>query len=132
MSALAALLLLLVGATHYGYDLIALAYGGAPAVAKAWFYILRGVEGLALFAVVAVAYRRHRAVLAVCLLGMVEEGQTAACRMSQPIGDLPAYLPAFEGLCGPAWYWVGLCALGLVALGIAYELGGRKRGPGTT
>lgn len=127
MRSLAVALLLLIAATHYGYDLISLAYSQPEAAAKAWFYILRGIEGAALFLVVAVM-AKHRAVLIVCLLGSSEEGLIALCRASKPIGGVPGYAP-FTGLCGQEWYFVGLIAMGLTALGIAYDLG---RGRGKT
>jgi hypothetical protein len=118
---LAVALLLLVGVVHFGYDLIALAYLDPGAAAKAWFYMLRGIEGVALFAFIA-ALHRHKAVIAVCALGMFEEGLTTACRASKPIGGVIGYEP-FSGLCGRERYWLGLGLLGLVALGLAYELG---------
>lgn len=124
---LACVLLLLVGVTHFGYEVIAMAYEQSEAAARAWFYILRGVEGAALFGIIG-SLAKSRAVIAVCLLGMSEESLTAACRVSKPIGELPGYAP-FSGLCGREWYFAGLIALGLVALGIAYDLG---RGRGKT
>lgn len=123
---LAIALLALVGAVHFGYDWIALAYQDHGAAAKAWFYMARGLEGVALFAVVA-ALTRHRGVIAVCLLGMFEEGMTTACRASKPIGGVLGYEP-FSGLCGPEWYRLGLGLLGLIALGLAYEIGRSRHG----
>lgn len=128
MKPLAVALLLLVAVTHFGHELIAGHYQDHEAAAKAWFYTLRGVEGAALFLAVA-ALSRSAAVIAVCSLGAFEESMTAACRASKPIAGLPGYLP-FQGLCGPGWYYVGLIALGLVALALAYDLGrgrGKKR-----
>ena len=124
---LAIALLLTVAATHFGYELLAMGYDQRAAAAKAWFYALRGLEGFVLFAVIA-SLVRSRAVLAVCCLGMSEESLTAACRVAKPIGESPGYAP-FAGLCGQEWYFAGLIALGLVALGIAYDLG---RGRGKT
>lgn len=124
---LAVLLLVLVGVTHFAPDWIAFSYEQPDAAARAWFYMLRGVEGVALFALVA-SLSKHCAVIAVCLLGMFEEGMTTACRASKPIGGALGYTP-FSGLCGSEWYWLGLGLLGLVALGLAYELG---RGRGKT
>ena len=122
---LAVALLFLIGLVHFGYDWIAQAYEQQDAAAKAWYYMLRGVEGVALFGVVASKYR-HRAVTAICLVGMFEEGLTTACRASKPIGGVLGYEP-FAGLCGREWYAIGLVLLGLVALGFAYEIG-RSRG----
>lgn len=123
---LAVPLLLLVALTHFGYEPIALLYEQQEAAAKAWFYMLRGVEGVALFGVVA-AMSRHRAVILVCALGMLEEGMTTACRASKPIGGVLGYEP-FAGLCGPEWYRLGLGLVGLLALAIAYEMGRSTRG----
>lgn len=125
MNKLAVPLLLLVAATHFGYELLALGYEQRAAAAKAWFYVLRGVEGFFLFAIVA-SLIRSRAVVVICLLGMSEESLTAVCRVSRPIGEAPGYAP-FVGLCGDGWYFAGLIALGIVALAIAYDLG-RGRG----
>jgi hypothetical protein len=118
-------LLLVVGVTHFGYDWIAKLYEQQDAAARAWFYMLRGVEGAALFGVIA-TLARSAAVFAVCLLGMFEESLTTACRASKPIGESLGYAP-FAGLCGREWYFAGLIALGLVALAIVYDLG-RGRG----
>ena len=123
---LAAALLCLVGVVHFGYDLIAQTYPDPAAAAKAWFYMARGVEGVALFAIVA-GLTRNRGVIAVCLLGMWEEGLTTACRASKPVGGVLGYEP-FSGLCGPEWYRLGLGLLGLIALALAYETGRERRG----
>lgn len=123
---LAVALLVTVGIVHFGYDWIALAYPDPGAAAKAWFYMLRGLEGVTLFAIVA-ALTRNRGVIAVCLLGMWEEGLTTACRASKPIGGAIGYEP-FAGLCGPEWYRLGLGLLGLIALGLAYEIGRNRCG----
>lgn len=122
-------LLLLIAVTHFGYDVLAMAYEQRAAAAKAWFYVLRGVEGMVLFALFA-GRERKGTVMAVCMLGMSEESLTAACRVSKPIGEAPGYEP-FAGLCGPEWYFAGLGALGLLALAIAYDLG-RGRGSKAT
>lgn len=98
---LAAFLLLLVVGCHYGYDVLAMSYADPAQAGKAWFYILRGVEGAALFGVIA-ALARHPIVFLVCLFGMVEESQTAICRAARPIAEAPA-VEAFTGLCGSPW-----------------------------
>lgn len=125
MKPLAVALLLLVAVTHFGYELIADHYHDHEVAAKAWFYLFRGIEGAALFLAVA-ALSKSAAVIAVCAFGAFEESMTAACRASKPIAGLPGYTP-FEGLCGAGWYYVGLIALGIVALALAYDLG-RGRG----
>ncbi len=118
-------LLALVFSVHFGCDWIGSRYASHEAATKAWFYILRGIEGVALFAAIA-CLQRSRAVIAVCALGMFEEGMTAACRASLPIAEVPG-VSSFSGLCGDDWYRFGLLMQGLVALGIVYELG-RSRG----
>lgn len=123
---LAILLLALVGLTHFGPDWISLAYSQQDAAARAWFYMARGIEGVVLFAVIA-SGKRARAAIPACLLGMFEEGMTTACRASKPIGGVLGYAP-FSGLCGDEWYRLGLGLLGLVALGLAYEIGRNRRG----
>jgi hypothetical protein len=118
---LAVLLLALILGTHYGPDWIGATYVQQEAATKAWFYMARGVAGVVLFALVAIAWR-HRAVTALCLIGMYEEGLTTACRASKPIGGVLGFKP-FSGLCGDGWYLAGLVMLALAALGILYELG---------
>ena len=78
---LAILLLFVIGATHFGPDWIGESYIQQQAATKAWFYMARGAEGVILFALIAIAWR-HRAVTALCLIGMYEEGLTTACRAS--------------------------------------------------
>lgn len=131
MKALAALLLLVVAVTHYGYDLLAAGYADAQAAAKAWFYILRGAGGVVLFAVVLLqAWRRWgRAALIValpCIWGMVEEGQTAACRLGRPIAEAPGH-ELFSGLCGSDWYWLGVVAAAVIG-GMILDYRGRDHG----
>lgn len=123
---LAVSLLALIGTVHFGYDWIAALYPQPDAAARAWFYMMRGVEGLALFAIVA-TLARSRAVFYVCLLGMFEEGATTACRAAKPIGGILGYEP-LAGLCGRDVYGFGLVMLGVVSLGLAYEIGRVRRG----
>lgn len=76
-------LFLLVLLTHYGAAPLADLAGGTE---RAWFYVLRGFEGAALFLVLGAALARGRGVEAfVCLWGAAEEGLTAACRLSNGI-----------------------------------------------
>lgn len=105
---LAAVLLCMIAFTHYGYDPVAGALYAADQqrAARALFYVFRGAEGLALFALVGLLARR-RAVWFACVWGMVEEGETAACRLAVGIENAPGY-EMFSGLCGTGWYWVGL------------------------
>jgi hypothetical protein len=110
---LAMLLLALVAGCHYLYDPLSLLYEKQAAAAPAIFYILRGIEGAALFAIIA-TLRKSPMVLAVCAWGMYEESQTAICRLSRGIANQPAY-GIFEGICGRGWYSIGL----IVALALA-------------
>ena len=122
---LAALLLLSVALCHYGYDPLAAYFGGTGYAARNLFYTLRGLEGAVLFFVVGALVKRP-AVSIVCLWGLLEEGQTAACRVAKGIGQPNKAYETFTGLCGSSLYTLGLFALGLIALGIAYELGGPR------
>jgi hypothetical protein len=117
---LAVLLLVLVVACHFGGDLIAAGYDQPQAASKALFYILRGIEGTALFAVIA-SLARHRWVTAACLFGMFEESQTAICRAARPIAERPA-VELFQGLCGEPWYGVGLFVAALIAVSLLDRL----------
>lgn len=114
MSPLAALLLLAITTTHYGYDVACAVLPGMAHAAKGMFYVLRGFEGALLFAVVA--YLRP-AVFPICLWGMLEEGQTAVCRLaSGPLDKAPPATP-WSGLCGDVT-GVPLYAIGIVAAAI--------------
>ena len=112
-SDLPALLLLAVAVTHYAYAPLSTIYPDPKAAAKALFYILRGLEGALLFAVVA-ALHPTRLVVLVCGWGAVEELQTSACRAALPIGKVePASL--FAGLCGPSAYILGAVIVAVLA-----------------
>jgi hypothetical protein len=113
---LAVLLLAIIVGAHYSADHFAQGYGDPAAASRALFYILRGLEGSALFVVIAIL-ARHRWVSVVCLFGLFEESQTAICRAARPIGERPA-VELFKGLCGDPWYGVGL----IVAVFIASTL----------
>lgn len=118
--ALAIALLLLVAATHYGYAPLAVAFDDTDAAARALFYVFRGVEGTALFALVGVL-SRHPAVWAVCLWGAVEESQTAVCRLGAGIDTDASAVDLFAGLCGPSWYWGGVVIAAMFAVWVAYR-----------
>lgn len=115
---LACFLLLLVGLTHGAYDHLAQFTGSKP---WAVFYVLRGIEGAALFAIVSVL-SRSRLVAVVCAIGMVEESQTAICRVTKDMAH-PAFAPLYEGLCGSPFYTIGLMALAAVG---AFLIGVRR------
>ena len=106
---LASLLLFVVAACHYGYDPLAHFFGGTGYAARNLFYILRGLEGVILFTVIG-SLVRHPAVWVVCLWGLVEEGQTATCRIAKGIGEKNNSYEQFSGLCGAEMYWLGLFA----------------------
>lgn len=110
-------MLALVALVHYGYDPIAtLLPGVSPA---ALFYVLRGVEGAILFAVVLTQASSLPLAL-VAGWGMIEEFQTAACRLSADMGTAPAVV-AFSGLCGPWAYALGIVVIAALAAVVARE-----------
>ena len=125
---LAALLLLSVALCHYGYDPLAQLFGGTGYAARNLFYCLRGFEGVVLFATIGVLAKRP-SVSVVCLWGLLEEGQTAACRIAKGIGAPNKTHETFVGLCGNGAYSMGLFVAGLLALAIWYEIGRAVRGP---
>lgn len=95
-------LLLLVAIVHLGYEpLAAWAYPHAPVAAgKAFFYILRGVEGAVLWlAVLALASDRRPTLVVACAWGAVESAQSAACRLALPIGGSSPVAPSWGGMC---------------------------------
>jgi hypothetical protein len=96
VSRLALFLFVVVLATHAGYPLLASTAADPDAAARSWFYVLRGIEGTALFAVVA-AMARSFGVAVVCAWGAFEESQTSVCRLAMPMGEAPAILSG--GLC---------------------------------
>lgn len=123
MIGLPSLLLVLVVVTHYSYELLATMYSDQQAAAKAWFYILRGVEGCLLFAVIwTLCPRKPRAAFVgasiACAWGMLEEAQTAACRIAMPIANI-ASAPAFRGLCDVVTGWPIYAATMFAALVVA-------------
>lgn len=111
---LAAVLLMLIAFTHYGYEPLASLYADRGQAARAIFYALRGFEGAALFCIVGLLARRN-VVLVVCLWGAFEESQTTVCRLARGIDNSPGY-EAFVGLCGQPMYTLGLWALVCLAL----------------
>lgn len=119
--------MLIVLFTHYSYDPAAeLLFAGSGQASRALFYVWRGIAGVALFALVgALAWDRVHPLLrecmaAGCLWGMVEEGETAVCRLARPIAERPA-VELFSGLCGPLWYQLGLAAACGLALSIVLK-----------
>ena len=123
---LASLLFVSVGLTHFAPDWIASLYGNAEQATKAWFYILRGLEGVVLFAVVG-CLTRSISVAVVCLWGLLEEAQTAVCRLGKPIAESPPH-ELFTGLCGQPAYVSGLIAALVIGTAIGYEISRRGHG----
>lgn len=120
---LAALLLAIVAACHYGYDILAQAYADPGRAARAWFYILRGMEGAVLYVLVGLL-AGHRLVWLVCLWGAFEEGESAVCRLAAGVVNRPAYEP-FEGICGNGWYMAGVVMAAWLAV-LIHENKGKK------
>ena len=89
-------LLAVVVLTHYGYYL-----ADSPQQAENWFYVLRGVEGTALFYMLTRFLKDHYAIV-ICWLGAFEESQTAICGLSWTGGSIPLT----SGLCLESYgYW---------------------------
>ena len=106
MNSLSSLLLVLVLGTHYAPDVLADFYSDPPRAVRALFYVARGIEGAALFAIVwALAPRKplgaYIGVTLACCWGVIEEAQTAACRLSIGIENT-ASASRFSGLCDAA------------------------------
>lgn len=99
-------LLILAAVTHLVPDW--------TAYPKAVFYVLRGYEGFFLFLTIALL-RRSREVWVACAYGMLEEGETAACRLSLAMDKTPV-VEAFQGLCGQGWYQWGPAVVALVCV----------------
>jgi hypothetical protein len=117
---LAALLLILIAATHDGYEPLAQFYEDPDRAARALFYIFRGMEGAILFMLVGLL-ARQRLVWLVCAWGFYEEGSTAVCRLSAGVVK-PVEHHQFEGICGNGWYMAGV----LVAAGLALMIHDNK------
>lgn len=99
-------LLVLVGAVYFGYDPLA-EWLHPPEhqarAAKALFYVLKGIEGAALWlALLALAWNRSWAFVVACGIGAIQSAQVAVCRLAFPIGEAPPAVPAFSGLCSAA------------------------------
>lgn len=121
-----ALLFGVVVVTHYGYPLLS----DTPDAASWLFYILRGVEGMALcYLLLDLAPRMGKLArlwCVICWVGMFEESQTAICGvMADP--HLP--IPLTSGLCleqfGPLPY-----ALAAIAALAYLIIGGRRDSKG--
>lgn len=118
MSSVAALLLLLIAVVHYGIDPICSLVPSLEHSTKALFYVLRGLEGVVLFAVIGFMCR---VLWPICAWGALEEGETAVCRLVAGPLDRPPAAVAWSGLCGEAsglpWYSIGLVIAAMLATG---------------
>lgn len=148
MTALAALLLLMVAATHYGPDLLAAGYPDELAARRALYYVARSFEGAAQYALLAwVCWGWARAteprrlkgpapaipsmlVVWVCGVGCIEHLQAGACRLAIGITNRPPPVQPLAGLCGDLGgvplYMLGLGASAFLAATIAAHIGERQ------
>lgn len=134
--ALTIALLFAVAVPHYTYEPLSLLWPDPAAAAKAWFYVLRGFSGAALFAIVAVlagmlaSCTRSRSwyvlTLIVCLWGFAEETETAVCRLGAGIGNPKLPTLHWQGLCdalaGVPFYWLGIVVFGGVGVLLAMQI----------
>lgn len=104
-----ALLLALVVVTHYGYPFFA----SGPAEASWAFYVLRGIEGAALFFLVSRTVNTPVALIA-CWLGVFEESQTAVCGVTASGESL---VPLWSGLCLQQFGIAPYFAMAVIATG---------------
>ncbi len=127
---LAFTLFVTVLATHYGYPSLADLSGGGIAAERAWFYVLRGVEGIVAFLAILALLPRSPLTLAaqgVCVWGAIEEGQTAVCRLAIGINNKQSN-HEMQGLCDVVTGWpiYAISLLGLAWWAIRISTKGRK------
>lgn len=133
---LPSLLLLIVLLAHYGADPIGGMYEPARqlAAAKAWRYVLGGVEVSLLYLIVwsLVPWRplavRYAASL-VCAWGALEGAQIAACRLQFPMDRAPPSTALYTGLCDLITGWpvyVLTCLLVIVVALVRHLAAGVK------
>lgn len=107
---LALTLLAMVGIVHYGYPLL------DDSASQEWlFYIARGFEGAALFAIVGYQLKEGpyaKLALFACALGFMEEAQTALCGAIMWGTEAPTP----EGLCSAQFGWLPYAAIGAACL----------------
>lgn len=99
MTRAAVFLLLAVALAHGGYELAASLDLLGVSNAQWWFYILRGVEGAAIFGLCAWRWRREPGMLLVCGWAVLEELQTAGCGYVAAVKQL-GQVGAGQSLCG--------------------------------
>jgi len=121
---LAAILLALIAGTHYTSDLLSMGYENQAQASRIIFYVLRGLEGAALFCVCGIL-ARHSAVSAVCMWGFIEEAQTAGCQLAHGIMTTP--YKAFSGLCGVDAYWLGIVVAAVIAIAMLDKFTGERK-----
>jgi hypothetical protein len=104
-------LLLLAALAHLAPEHLAEALGQSTA---AWEYVLRGIEGVALWGLAGEHFRTPEA-WAISAYGMWESAQLSACRAAYPMDRSPL-LEAGQGLCSSAGWPVGYWAPILVSI----------------
>lgn len=87
-----AILFAVIAVTHLAYDPLSMIVGSP----QEWFYILRGVEGATVFALLAKAQASLLWGI-VCLWGALESSLTAICGVGYMVS--PTTLAKFSGLC---------------------------------
>jgi hypothetical protein len=121
---LPSLLLVVVVVSHMGYMPIGELYANPLAAAKAWQYVLRGIEGVVLYLVVwsltpwTPVVMRY-AVSLVCAWGALESFQIAACRLALPMDRPPPKTPLYTGLCDLVTGWPIYLLTTLAVLAVA-------------
>lgn len=110
MKSLAALFLV-IAVTHIAYDPLAMIFG----TPQEWFYILRGIEGATVFAILAKAQASLLWGI-VCMWGAMENSLTAICGAGYMMS--PSTPARFTGLCDTQ---TGL-PLSVLTVGIALAL----------
>lgn len=104
-------LLLVAAVAHLAPEHIAQYLGQSTG---AWEYVLRGIEGVALWGVAGSHYKTPEA-MAIAAYGMWESAQLTACRAAHSMFHAPRLAPG-EGLCTAAGWPVGYWAPAIVAV----------------
>lgn len=154
MKAIAALLLGLIAAVHYGADLVAFGYDDFDLARRSWYYVFRSAEGAVQYAVIAgvvigralpvhldrEGMRRWLrtagapcAVLAfICGWGSAEHIQAGACRLLFDMGTQTPTTDPMAGVCdmvsGAPLYVLGLGIVSFLAASVAANIRGNPNG----
>jgi hypothetical protein len=104
-------LLLIAAVAHLAPDHIADLLGQSP---PAWEYVLRGIEGVALWGIAGTHYKTPEA-FSIAAYGMWESAQLSACRAAHSMFHAPLLEPG-QGLCTAAGWPVGYWAPVIVAV----------------